>query len=357
MVQLKHCFSAITLTISRRQPNKKRRLTFAAFVISLIILLGLLMGIRSLPVALADTNLASIPFGWGAGYYPDVPLYSFIDSDVTFNGETSIRLEQGGMQDSFGAIDRALWTRVITVSPGDTVYVSAWIQTDPSTQRDRIHGARIGVDFYVDTTVVDGLQSAYVKWGTSNWTLREIVVVIPSQLYSVDDAGTLGAVNGVSFWLQALNGNDKGSVWFAHTLFYVNPTTSISQPTPELTSTPSPSPEPSTPSPSPTQTPLPTKSPPQPTASPQATPTEFPKQTITPSESKTASPTYSLPITSPESSPDSTIFTQPSTTPQIENDAVNGVLVAVVSVTAVLVLCIAFAAYKKMFGARASKNV
>jgi hypothetical protein len=286
-------------TLCSNQAVTTSHTTIFFLLLAAILLASLLSACTLAAVSVQDQNLAPMPDGWIEGYYPKVPNYAFLDDVVTFNGEETFRLEQGGMLDSYGIVDRAIWTESIPVTPGDSIYVSAWIQTDPSSLRDSTHGARIGVDFYAGGVLVDALQSEYVGWNTSTWTLREIYATVPDTMYPVDKAGNMRAIDAISFWLQALNGNDEGSAWFAHTILYVNPTPII-QPTPEPTQTQTPSPSPtSVPTPTLTQTPTPTvtaTASPKPTPSPQATstPTVTPTQTVNPTPTKTATPTSTV---------------------------------------------------------------
>ncbi len=116
-------------------------------VVAAMLLLAMTLFI--VPASVTGENLADIP-SWDQSYYPSVPQYAFVDNQTTFKGAETLRLDQGGELDVFGAMDRAVWTSRIPVAAGDQIYVSAYIKTEPSSLQDTEHGARIGVDFYVD---------------------------------------------------------------------------------------------------------------------------------------------------------------------------------------------------------------
>jgi hypothetical protein len=214
-----------TTLIFNYQTLKTALKTVLLSTIVVVAVLLLAMTLFIVPASVTGENLADIP-SWNQSYYPSVSQYAFFDNQTTFKGAETLRLDQGGELDVFGAMDRAVWTSRIPVDAGDQIYVSAYIKTEPSSVQDTEHGARIGVDFYVDGHIVDAVESRYVRWNTSSWTPRSISVVIPNQTYTQDQFGNPidpAPIDSVAFWLQALNGNDSGSVWFAHTVFYKNP--------------------------------------------------------------------------------------------------------------------------------------
>jgi hypothetical protein len=188
--------------------------------------------------------LAPIPIAWAGGYYLNVPEYVFIDQNVTYNGNPSLRLQSGGGVDPWDS-DRSAWTTIgfgdayqwwegkISVKPGDHIVTLAWMKTDPSSTGDTIQGARIGVDFYGKGIILDGYPglfitdgSEYVHWGTSTWTMKQYDFIVPSTVYETDQTGkpiVPTAIDAIVMWVQARPANDSGSIWIADSQLYINP--------------------------------------------------------------------------------------------------------------------------------------
>lgn len=313
-----------------------RKSRFNWLLLLAMFLLGALFCSFNFSVECSDRNFAVLPDDWGFGYYPDVPKYSFLDFDVTFNGDESIRLDPGGMRDPFGIMDRAIWTDKVPVSVGDHVYVSAWIKTSPSSRGDTIRGARIGIDYYVRDSIVDAVHSDYVHWGTDSWTYRDISALIPDKVYREDHVGnpiSPGTITHVIYWIQAQNARDDGRAWYADTTLYVNPpaknTPPIHMPLPIPRSSPTPqSITPTTPSPPPSITPSPV----EPSAIPPPLSTSTPRVTV--------APTPLAPQTQ-TSKPSPTLFTSISPSPTL---IVNEPMLSEMHISLTIVLLIVIAA-------------
>jgi hypothetical protein len=208
----------------------------------------------------SSTNLASFnpstvfpatPAWLSYSYYAEPFTENIIiDSNVLYNGQDTIRLNNpnnyagctNGARESDGP--------QIYLSAGETVVFSVWMKTSSSTLGDNGNsqsGERIGIDFYdnqediggtsrTDGTIAGAMgvggSNTFVPWGTSTWTQVTISFVVPkTQPY-----GDQGLSNPEGFienqqvtptwftpWVQALNTNDGGQAWFADPQLYINP--------------------------------------------------------------------------------------------------------------------------------------
>lgn len=195
-----------------------------------ILLLGLLTS-----TVKGDWNWATIN-DWDLTY-SDHPQYAFIDTTVTHNGHSSIRIEQE-TADGVREIDLE---NPVPVNVGDHVYFSMYIKTEASTTgSDGNHwmGARIGADMYAASGLVgiDTLprtdQQVYDNWvpyGTSEWILRVWDFIVPSTYYTEnlnnEQLSPAQQIRYVWPWLQVIPYADEGAAWFADPEIYINPST------------------------------------------------------------------------------------------------------------------------------------
>jgi hypothetical protein len=189
----------------------------------------------------APTNLAPISTAWSLTYGTG-PQIIHLDTSVTYNGESSIRLDNHTSAD----INTARECNSISFSahPGDHIVFSCWMKTSASGYGDTnpYSGARIGIDFY-NSKRIAGLQSPtypdtdtgvrlnYVNWGTSQWTKRTIDFVVPQTMtadgWSGWPQGSQQTPTGMILWMQVWSSSygstDPGQAWFAHVELYKNP--------------------------------------------------------------------------------------------------------------------------------------
>jgi hypothetical protein len=194
-----------------------------------------------------SNNYADIPSYWLIGEIWNAP--SYLDYDVTHNGNPSIRMEKG-LDDSKS---REILAQPISIEPGDHIVFSVWMKTSTSSIGDNNSesGVRLGIDFKNDGNRITGSNSLdgsvwtplggypsngylnYVKWG-SDWELRTMDFIVPNQ-YVADGlsgghpAGTMAtpdtAIPWIQVWSNAYENADNGTAWFADAEFYVNPLT------------------------------------------------------------------------------------------------------------------------------------
>jgi hypothetical protein len=197
----------------------------------------------STPTPTTSPNTANLaPLSAWSLTYGTGPQIIKLDTYVTYNGESSIRLDRHTSADVNTA--RECNSKGFSVKPGDHVVFSCWMKTSASGYGDTnpYSGARIGLDFY-NTKRITGLQSAtlpendisvrqhYVNWGTSQWTKRTIDFVVP-QTIRADSAsywteGSQQVPTGLVLWMQVWSSTygstDPGQAWFAHPELYINP--------------------------------------------------------------------------------------------------------------------------------------
>jgi hypothetical protein len=211
----------------------------------LLILMIFILTFVPITVYAGNTNLAPIPNAWGGysqtGYlhYMTGPQIIFLDTTFTHNGHPSIRIERHVEGIDMNHARECDGTRY-NVKAGDHIVAKCWIKTGASGYGDTniYSGARTGIDLYHDSYNLGGegvslpLSDAdwYVHWG-SNWTLRTIDFVVPSDYFTYDynTEQTISPVqaNSFCFWIQVWSSTygatDPGLAWFADAELYINP--------------------------------------------------------------------------------------------------------------------------------------
>ena len=197
------------------------------------------------------TNYADVPADWRIGETWNAPTY--LDNNVLYNGEPSIRMEKGTDASKSREIldaDKTQSNWCVRIKPGDHIVFKVWMKTSASTIGDTSSssGVRLGIDFYSSGSRITGSQSPdgsvwtpsggypsnqnlnFVKWG-SDWTQRTMDFIVPNQ-YPTDGwlGGTKGVMttpNGMVPWIQVWSDShqnaDNGIAWFAHAEVYINP--------------------------------------------------------------------------------------------------------------------------------------
>lgn len=186
------------------------------------------------------------------------PQYCFRE---TKDGKVALRMEVDyvGHRES-----NANWT---AIKPGDRIVIKALIKAAPSDSPDaadpyKYSGGRIGLDFYGETNLGDGLPSgggefyvfpmtpigqqpiwnvlncvgknvSTVQHGLPEWVMQEYDFIVPDKVYVKTRYGTTippQQISGCIPWLDSRPISDAASVWFAETEFYVNPTVALPPP-------------------------------------------------------------------------------------------------------------------------------
>jgi len=198
-------------------------------------------------------NLAPIPGGWGM-LYGSGPQITSYDYSVTHNGHVSIRVDA-----HVQGVDINYWREVntkqiIPVSPGDHIVFKVWVKTGPSTiGKDCIYPSSVvvGFDYYSAThrlrehssdnprcDIDPTWQTQYDDPGVfipmnSDWILRILDTIVPTQVW--DDSigrlatepiiGIIGILVAGSYtnWVNGVQVQDEGQVWFADAELYINP--------------------------------------------------------------------------------------------------------------------------------------
>jgi hypothetical protein len=156
-----------------------------------------------------------------------------LDYSNTFDGQPSILSESAlGTTDTTREIDSIY----IPISPGDQFVWSIYMMSGPSGGQPQTgdDAAQVGWDYYGTNGRISGnfnLSTDYspysIGWNTP-WTQVTYSLTIPNTVTA--DGTTGGYYNGqqvtptgVILWLQP-EYIDSGSVWFADSTFYINPT-------------------------------------------------------------------------------------------------------------------------------------
>jgi hypothetical protein len=175
-----------------------------------------------------------------------------LDTSVLFNGQPSIRIDAHTNADINNA--RECDSKYYVITPGSHIFMSVWIKTGAATNGDN-QGARIGIDFYAQGHIVDGLPSSgyptnsfsmtpydpsvtvwtstrgvctgtnveFVPWG-SDWTQMTYDFIVPDKYYSQDVASnTISPVqiDGAIMWFDARPMSQPASAWFANAELYI----------------------------------------------------------------------------------------------------------------------------------------
>jgi len=185
------------------------------------------------------------------GVPPTGPTLIHVDTNVTYNGDASIRLDPYTPNTMNPA--RECDADGIKINPGDNIVLSCWMKTTASEYGPSDGGgARISFDYYDNFGIINltqpdlstllgwGTQNTYVPWG-SDWTERTIDVQVPSSI--IDSNGTTRYPTLMVPWIQVWGSTlgdpatNTGEAWFADAELYINPSATI-----EPTSSPTPSP-------------------------------------------------------------------------------------------------------------------
>ncbi|MGA3059747.1 MAG: hypothetical protein ABSD92_05195 [Candidatus Bathyarchaeia archaeon] len=201
---------------------------FASLVVPAFSSLTVTQQIQAAGQIASPPNLALIPNDWTYGYYADVPQYVFVDYNVTYNGDPSLRLQPGGGIDDFNLSDRAAWMNCpfgVSVNPGDNISCSAYLETGISNDSG-LYGFRIGIDMWSSGFSYDlgGPHSNYVPWN-STWTLVTINFTVPTTNFTENEVGNSipsCQASYIEMWCQANNANDSGNVWISDAQLYIN---------------------------------------------------------------------------------------------------------------------------------------
>ena len=194
-----------------------------------------------------NTPQSSINFEPLSAFYSDANHYGYasVDSSTLHNGDPSIRVGPDYVRGT-REVDGA-W---ISVKPGDHIVFSCWIKTAAFSTSDPYAGARIGMDFYVQssqglgiaTIDAQGHQAGHpndvenvagvcrVPWG-NGWTLVTWDVYVPTTYFTYVTTGTAGnpcSCNSVQIssmvgWFSVGGVTDNAYAWFADSSLYVNP--------------------------------------------------------------------------------------------------------------------------------------
>jgi hypothetical protein len=198
-------------------------------------------------------NLVHFPSSWtttvsGMHYAIGGTENVVLDTSVTYNGQSSLRIDLVGSTDNYA---READGPYLAVKPGDHITFSCWIKTSASTLNDTglEAGGRIGIDFYGENGRICGSQCPnghpgwtfergwdldvylnFVQWGTSTWTRITMNFTVPPT-YEADQISTYSAGSsvepvGIIPWFQVLNtanyANDDGQAWFADPELYIS---------------------------------------------------------------------------------------------------------------------------------------
>lgn len=184
------------------------------------------------------------PSSYTANVHDDNAVYHTL-------GQKSIRIEKHTVADTNYAREcDGAWLSVV---PGDHIVYGVWIKTAAFESEDAFPGARLGFDYYIDSS--EGFGRAFytgtggsaasdwpshpndddqisgeqrVAWG-SDWTYVEWDVIVPATLcgYVYTDSlkpCTPIQISSVVMWFDARAVDDDASAWFADPVCYVNPT-------------------------------------------------------------------------------------------------------------------------------------
>ena len=207
-----------------------------------LLLLGILfstlvvIGIPHFGVKASNTNLAVIPNDFSL-VFGNENQYAFVDTNITHNGNPSIRVEPDytGSREVDG-----IW---YNVTPGDHVVASCWMRvlTNSSTSDYPQCGARIGIDFYgyvngVFTLLTDekfwynfyndGNYSLGYVQDSNNCAWQQRIIDITVPVYATDNNGNVATVTALVMWLQGAPWGEDPSAsptWFADAELYINP--------------------------------------------------------------------------------------------------------------------------------------
>jgi hypothetical protein len=153
------------------------------------------------------------------------------------------------------------------VKPGDRIVFKVWVKTGAFANANHSTGARIGIDFYGNSGILDtqphgyqqvngvwvskgdkhwvsGIINSWVAypntfndvpltdfllpWGHSEWALLEYDLIVPTRLYNATLPNGVvlpkpETINGVIAWLDCRNVSDNAYAWFADAELYINP--------------------------------------------------------------------------------------------------------------------------------------
>lgn len=217
---------------------------------------------------MSNVNLLPLLTGWDMTYGTGKQIYSF-DTVVTYNGSVTIKSCPHTSEDENYA--RELNSQWIRVSPGDHVVFRALVKTDNFPNLNHSTGARIGIDFYGNSGILDTQPHGYknstsgwysdgdahwisgdingwinypysfndtplskflLPWGNSSWKILEWDIIVPSRTYSVKlpdgiPIGKYELITGMIAWFDCRNVSDNANAWIANTELYINPIDNI----------------------------------------------------------------------------------------------------------------------------------
>jgi hypothetical protein len=211
-----------------------------------------------------DENLAPFPGDVWDLTFGNPPYIVSVDSTVQrVPGTNSIKVAPhvAGV-DMNGA--RETNTKWLACSPGDHIRFTMWAKTAALANTDHSTGARLGIDFYgnsgiLDTqphgyypvggvwysrgnahyvypswdyvnyqTMVDVALSQFLLPWNNDWTQLQWDVIVPSKSYTQTTSGTPCAaqqINGMIIWFDCRNVTDNANAWFSEPIVVKNPTT------------------------------------------------------------------------------------------------------------------------------------
>jgi hypothetical protein len=131
---------------------------------------------------------------------------------------------------------RELYGTWKSVRPGDHIVFSVWMKSGPSGGQDpslskNYVAACLGWDWYGANGRIGG-NIAYdgreyipygIEWG-QDWVQRKYDLIVPALVDGGD--GVMREPNGLILWFGA-DRHDSGTLWFANSEFYVNPTSTV----------------------------------------------------------------------------------------------------------------------------------
>jgi hypothetical protein len=244
--------------VSLQKKGKKKSYVVkksSAFFVIAILVFSFIFALLP-PVHANNTNLTPIPTAWKTATNGMTPAVGGVSDDtiVTHDEYESVQIIPGT---SSGNPDGECDGPWLSVSPGEQITFSCWIETSAATLSADVGnpqaGGRIGIDFYGSLGGINGLSTpdgsgtptdsynTYVLFGTSTWAQVTMDFIVPQTYeYVYGSTGQTGhystgemvvptdIIPWMQVWSNTQGTNEQGTAWFANAELHINPSGSPS---------------------------------------------------------------------------------------------------------------------------------